>query len=301
MFDKTGSININGTLSSTEELENEVIFEGDRLEPEFSDVPGQWNNIWLFSGEENNTIEHLTLKNAVIGIYMVSIDNDETLPKLTINNSQIYNCVNFGVLTIHSALNGNNLVINNCGQASLALTQGGTYNFKHCTFANYFSSYNQVPVLINDYYETEDTLFISDVTANFDNCILYGSSSIGASLENRAGNQITFKCKFNHCLIKLIDYSNQFKNNPLYPSAGNVPDLVLYNECIIARSSTQDKPDFLDPQNNKLNLGDAEGGANGTADVTIAALVPNDITGTPRNTTATPDIGAYESTTFTED
>jgi hypothetical protein len=158
-----------------------------------------------------------------------------------------------------------------------------------------------VPVLINDYYETDDTLFVSDVTANFDNCILYGSSSIGMSLENRAGNQIAFKCKFNHCLIKLVDYSNQFKNNPLYPSAGNVPDLVLYDECIIARSSTQDKPDFLDPQNNKLNLGDAPGGANGAADVTIAALVPNDITGTPRNTTATPDIGAYESTTFTED
>ncbi|MCO6146552.1 hypothetical protein [Flavobacterium sp. NRK1] len=301
IVDKTGSININGTLSSTEELENEVIFEGDRLEPEFSDIPGQWNNIWLFSGEENNTIEHLTLKNAVIGIYMVSIDNDETLPKLTINNSQIYNCVNFGVLTVHSVLSGDNLVINNCGQASLALTQGGTYNFKQCTFANYFGSFNQVPVLINDYYETDDTLFVSDVTANFDNCILYGSSNIGMSLENKAGNQIAFKCKFNYCLIKLVDYSNQFKNNPLYPSTGNISDLVLYHKCKIARSSTEDRPDFLDPQNNKLNLGDAQGGANGAADVTIAALVPNDITGTPRNTTATPDIGAYESTTFTED
>jgi hypothetical protein len=279
--------------------ENQVIFEGDRLEPEFSDIPGQWSTVLLQEGSTANNLNNLIIKNAVLGIWQQG--GDGTSEALKLKNTQIYNCSNIGILTRKGSVSGNNVVINNCGQASLALTQGGTYNFKHCTFANYFSSFNQVPVLINDYYETDDTLFVSDVTANFDNCILYGSSSIGMSLENRAGNQIAFKCKFNHCLIKLVDYSNQFKNNPLYPSAGNVPDLVLYDECIIARSSTQDKPDFLDPQNNKLNLGDAPGGANGAADVTIAALVPNDITGTPRNTTATPDIGAYESTTFTED
>jgi hypothetical protein len=32
---------VNGAPSTTGKLENEVVFEGDRLEP-FSDVPGQW-------------------------------------------------------------------------------------------------------------------------------------------------------------------------------------------------------------------------------------------------------------------
>ena len=41
------SIHVNGTVSTTDKLENEVVFEGDRLEPDFSDVPGQWGTIWL--------------------------------------------------------------------------------------------------------------------------------------------------------------------------------------------------------------------------------------------------------------
>jgi len=43
-----GSMKVNGEPSSDPELlENQVIFEGDRLEPNFSDIPGQWGTIWL--------------------------------------------------------------------------------------------------------------------------------------------------------------------------------------------------------------------------------------------------------------
>jgi hypothetical protein len=37
-------------------------FEGDRLEPEYADVPGQWGTIWLTNGSTNNIINHLTIK-----------------------------------------------------------------------------------------------------------------------------------------------------------------------------------------------------------------------------------------------
>lgn len=299
IVDVTGILNINGTLSATEELENEVIFEGDRLEPEFSDVPGQWNNLWIFSGQDN-TINHLTLKNAVVGILMdVLID---TRPRLTINNSQIYNCVNFGILARHAILNGDNLVANKAGQASIALTQGGNYNFRHCTFGNYFGGFNQVPVLINDYQEISDgPILVSDLDAGFDNCILYGSSNLGVSLEYKFPEQTQFKCAFNNCLIKVFDSSKQLKNNPLYPpgiSDVNNPDLVAYTNCIIAKNSSTDKPDFLDPQSNMLNIGE-DSAANGTADATIAQAVGPDILGIAR--VAPYDMGAYESTPFVED
>lgn len=297
IVDNTATLKVNGTLSTTDKLENEVIFEGDRLEPEFADTPGQWNNLWIFSGQDN-TIEHLTLKNAVIGIYLTRV-NENTTPRLTMNNSQIYNCGNFGILTSHASLDGNNLVVNNCGQASLAITQGGTYNFKHCTFTNYFGSFNQVPVLINDYTETQNALFVSDVTANFDNCILYGSSNLGLSLENKAGTEIAFRCRFNNTLIKMVDFSNLLKNNPLYPFEANNATLVAYTNCLTPKLSTENRPDFEDARNNKLNLGDAEGGPNGSANPTVAATLPNDITGALRSTSA-PDMGAYESKPFAE-
>jgi hypothetical protein len=310
--DTDGTLNINGSLSSTEDMENEVIFEGDRLEPEFSDVPGQWGSLYLLS-KNNNTINHITLKNAVVGIFMYNYDTT-VQPRLTMNNSQVYNCGNFGVLGRNAIITGDNLALNNAGQAPLALTGGGTANFRQCTFANYFNSFNQVPVLINDYADIvkpdsgEVERRISNVVANFDNCILYGSSNVGISLEHKFPNDVTFKTKFNHCLIKTVDFSRVLKNNPLYPSEVsdvNDPEQALYTDCVIATTSTKDKPDFLDPQNNKLMIatkpdGNTNGpGPDGTADPAIAQAVGIDITGIQRQ--APYDMGAYESTTFPED
>ncbi|MCB0424651.1 MAG: hypothetical protein KDD13_08445, partial [Mangrovimonas sp.] len=63
------SIQVNGALSSDPEtMENEVIFEGDRLEPLYEDIPGQWGTIWLFDGSVNNSINYATIKNATVGI-----------------------------------------------------------------------------------------------------------------------------------------------------------------------------------------------------------------------------------------
>ena len=57
------SLHANGLLSTDDELlENEIIFEGDRLEPGFSEVPGQWQTIWLFSGSTAVSYTHLTLQ-----------------------------------------------------------------------------------------------------------------------------------------------------------------------------------------------------------------------------------------------
>ncbi|ALM50292.1 hypothetical protein AMR72_16215 [Flavobacterium psychrophilum] len=287
-----------GNEGDTPTPENKVIFEGDRLEPEFSDAPGQWVTVWIQEGSTGNNLNNLIIKNAVVGILMEA--STGTIEALRMNNTEIYNCGNIGILARRANINGQNLVINNAGQASLALTGGGNYNFKHCTFANYFGSFNQVPVLINDYYETVDAINVSNVNATFDNCIIYGSSNVGVSLEYKFPNDTAFKCAFNNCLIKMVDFSNQLRNNPLYPRAANNPELVAYNNCLTPASSVEDRPDFQDARNSKLNLGEATGGPNGSADPTIAATVPNDITGALRNTSA-PDMGAYESKAFPEE
>ncbi len=309
IVDSTGTLNINGQVSATEDLENEVIFEGDRLEPEFSDVPGQWGSLYILSSQDN-TINHLTLKNAVVGIFMDVVDTSFPQPKLTINNSQIYNCGNFGILTRHAVISGDNLAINNAGQASLALTQGGTANFRQCTFANYFGSFSQVPVIVNDYADVaidtgsgiEVERRVSSVdAANFDNCILYGSSNLGVSLEQLFPDDTQFKSRFKNCLIKIVDSSRQLRNNPLYPgevSDVNNADKAFYTDCKIAKTSIENRPYFEDPQNNKLNISE-DSAANALADATIAAAVGADILGNARS--AAPDSGAYESAPFPED
>ena len=66
-MDKGASLKVRG------ELNNEVIFEGDRLEPGFSEIPGQWGAIWLRAGSKDHEINHAIIKNNTIGILMDSI------------------------------------------------------------------------------------------------------------------------------------------------------------------------------------------------------------------------------------
>jgi len=144
------SIHINGAISPdvTKPQQNEVLFEGDRLEPEFEDTPGQWGTIWLREGSINNTINHLTLKNATVGL----LTENNTL---NISNSQIYNSANIGILGRSTTITGENLVINSAGQASLACSIGGSYQFTHCTFNNNWNSTKQVAVSVSNFEKTK--------------------------------------------------------------------------------------------------------------------------------------------------
>lgn len=312
IVDDTGVIKVNGSPSSDNEiLENEVIFEGDRLEPLYNDVPGQWVGLWIISGSTDNTLNHLTVKNAVIGIRAQNIlrVNENTRPRVTITNCQVYNASLYGIWGNHAFITGENIVANNAGVAALLITQGGDYDFKHCTFSNYFNSYQQVPVGILDYVDLEDpdnpgtaNRYISPLNANFENSIMYGSGNIGLSFERKGDSSVVFLTRFNHCLIKLVDYSNVLDNLAFYPYQGNVPALAEYTGCIYAETSTANKPNFEDPQNNKLNIfrqtGATTPGPEGGADPVVAAAVGNDIVNNPRPLApdTTPDIGAYEST-----
>lgn len=261
IVDDTGTLIIDGNVSTFDTdgnvlVDNEVVFESDRLEYDFSEVAGQWGTVLLFSGM-NNTIDHLTIKNATIGLFIQRI-NVSTTPKVTITNSQIYNCTNYGILARTALVNGQNVVVNNCGQAGLACSYGGDYNFTHCTFANYWPRPNQVPVVLDNY---DGTAPYALTNANFNNCIIYGSSSYGISLK-KEGN--LFNYNFRNCLIKFFDFG-QFETDPLYPIANT----TNYPNCIIARNSTTNKPDFLNPNNNKLIIGE-NSAAKGTADFSFS-------------------------------
>jgi hypothetical protein len=285
-------LEINGTASSDPETaENEVIFEGDRLEPGFANIPGQWFGVLLMSAEDN-AINHLTLKNAEIGILASAPIGDEvTKPKLSINNSQIYNHRNFGILGVNADIIAANLAANIAGQASVACTLGGNYSFKHCTFANYFNHPSQVPLLVNDYQLDGEVLRLSSLNATFENCIMYGSSSLGISLENAGADtpEVTFNCTFSNSLIKFVDFSNRFANHPLYQFNGD--GIVNYNNVLIAESSIANTADFVNPQRNNLNILNTSA-AIGIGSTTVAAQVPADLNNVSR--TANPDAGAYQ-------
>ncbi|MCX7547715.1 hypothetical protein OS188_07110 [Xanthomarina sp. F1114] len=282
------SLQVDGALSSDPDLlENEVVFEGDRLEPIFSDVPGQWGTIWLLDGSVNNNINYATIKNGAVGILCEGNPN-EVNNKLTITNSQIYNSSNFGILGRRTSILAENLVINNSGQTSFAATYGGKYNVTHSTIANYWNnSFRQFPaLLVNNFFDTADTRYVTDlIEANFNNCIIYGNDNPEFILDEIEDPNVVFNFKFTNCLLRFQDNYDNFTG----------PNYDFNNPALYELNVFNQNPDFKDTDKNQMIIGN-DSKANGIGNTSFAGQVPNDILGISR--TASPDAGAYQHTSL---
>jgi len=278
------ALNVNGSASTTDKLENEVIFEGDRLEPDFSDVPGQWGAIWLTDGSTNHKINHLTIKNASIGL-LIQNNNGTTVQ---IKNTQIYNSTNYGILAQTAKINGENIAINNAGLSALFCEYGGDYKFTHCTFNNNWPSSSQFSVKVNNYFNGAIPEVKNLTAATFNNCIIYGSYSNELKLDKKTG--ATFAYQFNNCLLKFDNTSNNYTNDPLYQFN---TDPAHYNNILLSNTLVKNDPKFFKIAENKLNI-DNTSAAFAKGNPTY--LIPLDILGTTR--TLPPDLGAYQNKPF---
>lgn len=278
------SLHINGLPSlDPEDLENEVIIQGDRLEPLYEDIPGQWEAIWLLNGSTNNRINHATIKNGTVGV--LSDGNQDDPSKLVITNSQIYNSSNFGVLGRGTSINAENVVLNNSGISSFAGTYGGNYNVTHCTIANYWAnSFRQFPALLlnNFIVDAENTVFTNPlVAANFTNCIIYGNDNPELLLEKEPSEVFNFK--FTNSLILFDDPTGYYSESQYDFSNTDHFENVIFNN----------DPEFLDPSKNQLNIrfgSAAEGAGISSGNLYV------DLSNTPR--TSPPDLGAYNAIEF---
>ncbi|XLS30935.1 hypothetical protein ACJD0Z_08920 [Flavobacteriaceae bacterium M23B6Z8] len=282
-----GTLKVNGSLSTDQDLlENEVIFEGDRLEPSFADIPGQWGTVWLTAGSTAHEINYLTVRNATVGILMDR--NDDNYPTLQIKNTQIHNSANVGLWGRTAFIDAENLVIGNAGQASLYCNIGGRYNFRHCTIANYWrNSFRDFSaVLVDNFVDLgENGIFSRDlVEANFENCIIYGNNELEFFAVGVDGVDLNYKLE--NTLLRFNDFSGQFENDPRF----DFSNPSLYNSVIL-----NEAPDFLNTRNSQFQIGE-NSAANSLGASATASLVPFDLLGSDR--TSDPDSGAYQSITF---
>jgi hypothetical protein len=264
---KGGSIKVNGTK------EQPVIFQGDRLEAFYREVPGQWDRIWLNEGSVDNEFNYVIIKNGVIGIQAEILENLMG-NKLKISNSIITNMSRSGILSRYYKIEAGNTVIANCGMYATELTMGGEYDFTHCTFANNWSyKLRKTPsVLILNYIKDQNNQIIAAPLqkADFKNCIIYGNLE-NEILEDNIGQGVEFNYSFNNCLIKT--------NRTL---SGN--NIILNQDPMFRKPLDRLEPDYQLQENspaiNKGNPAYATG---------IWATDKNEVL-----RTGNPDLGAYE-------
>jgi hypothetical protein len=195
-------VNTGATLNVNGVAGHPVIFQGDRLEPAYQTVPGQWGEILLSPGSINNTITWAVIKNGTNGIECDTVGNSS--PTLTIDHTIIKSMSNFGLLGQGTYITGNDLLIEDCQFYSLCLNIGGKYRFNQCTFTNYWSyAKRQTSLLyINNYYnDINNNVQSRDMdSATFYNCIIWGSSSEEVDLGQ--GGTGKFNYYFGNCDIE---------------------------------------------------------------------------------------------------
>jgi hypothetical protein len=267
---KGGSLKVMGTQ------ENPVVFQQDRLEPYFRDLPGQWDRIWLNEGSVNNEINYAVIRNGFIGLQAETLQ-EPMGNQLILTNTLIENMSGIGILGRQYAITGINNVIANCGQLGILL-QGGLYDFRHCTFANYFrDAVRQDPnlALTNYYVDPSDVLYIYNMDAYFGNSIVYGDKSEEMLLDYQ--EEATFNYQFDHCLLK---------------TEMNIGDDQLFPGCIKNKD-----PLFVDITKNNLALDTLSpaidmGSINVINSSSFPSIIDKDILGISR--ISSPDMGAYE-------
>jgi hypothetical protein len=264
IIDEGGELHINGSLNK------EVTLRGDRHDTKYDSLPANWNQVYLASGAYAD-VNYAIVRGGNHAFYL------ETDAQLDISNTKIYNFLYSGIYSIGGKVTGKNLAINNCGTADLLLEYGGTYDFTHCSFANYWNltlgaGYS---VYLSNAYQSPQGEVYKNLTAVFKNCIFWTRSADSIYLDKH--NDASFSYTFDTNLIK-----NSAKGIPIDGDPGFV-DILLNEDPLFYKTWFSNTLLSLKPESPAL----------GKANPTYANLVPQDINGISR--TNNPDLGAYQN------
>ncbi len=141
---------------------NLVRFGGDRLEPFYADIPGQWGGILFTPTSHDNRIRYAEIKNATFGVTIYNPENKLPHPAVQLDNTVIKNIsganVSFassalnivtiggtggGIISLSGQVNATNCLITNCGEYAVLGFGGGEFDFNFCTIANYTPAFQR--------------------------------------------------------------------------------------------------------------------------------------------------------------
>lgn len=259
---------VQGTLIVNGTTDEPVVFQGDRLEYAMRNVSGQWGGIWFLRGSIDNRMNNTVVKNGVFAARVDSLSENSN-PNLRLFNSIFLNQQVVGLTALTAQIEATNCVFANCGQFTFFGDIGGDYHFRHCTFANFNTSFNRKNPQFGfaDVQRDDNDKIIRtfDLAYKLENCIIYGSEEeeLIFDVKNKdAATQV-----FDHCLLKTKLAGFNINNNLLNldPKFKNFKDLDF-------------SLDSLSPAKD--------------AGAVLVPPVTTDIKNNPRD--AQPDLGAYE-------
>jgi hypothetical protein len=195
---------VDGTLIADGTNAEPIVFSGDRLDPDYRDLPASWPGIYFRGSSKNNLMRFAAIKNAYQAI-AVEQPSPNTNPKLRLEQCTIDNAYDAGILAVNSSIEASNCLISNSGN-NITVAFGGDYLFNHCTVVGYssFVSHRNPVLNVNNYALLGNNLVTNNLNASFKNCIFWGEGNGAVENEimvDKKGNN-SFTALFDHCLYK---------------------------------------------------------------------------------------------------
>lgn len=187
--------------------EKPILFTSLRHDGWYSFLPGQWQTIWFYNYSTGNVIDHALIENGTGGLrgYPGS--------QLAVNNSVIRNMSDCGIIGQGATITGRNLLVYDC-LASFTALIGGNYDFRRCTFANYWSYSGrklETLVLSNNMYVNGNVVGGNLEKADFTDCIVWGTYYNSEVLLSEAEG-FSFNYRFLHSIVK----GGEWSEDPLF-------------------------------------------------------------------------------------
>ncbi|MES2772955.1 MAG: choice-of-anchor Q domain-containing protein [Bacteroidota bacterium] len=276
-----GTLKVNGEKDTS----NRVYFRGDRLDPDYKDLPGGWPGIIFTNPSKDNVLNYAVIKNAYQAL-VVSGGIANMTPKLILNECIIDNAYDIGLFAFNSFINSRNCLFSNCGNeanlgeggSNILVRGGGIYNFDYATiatFSNVFQLHKQPVVYLSNSGGGTST---APLTANFNNSIIYGEGGLADNelVTDKQATSFAYSVTLNNVLYRAkTDPANL--NNPTGILKNTSPVFDTIN-------TSRRTYDFRLRANESpcINKGAA------------ATSILTDLDGTPRKKGVATDLGCYE-------
>jgi hypothetical protein len=266
-------------VNGEKDTANRVYFRGDRLDPEYKDLPAGWPGIVFTNSSRENVLNYAVVQNAYQAIVTTG-GAANAQPKLTLNECIIDNAYDVGLYAVNSSVQSRNCLISNCGNdatlgngGSNLLLIAGNYVFNHATVVTYASSYqtHKQPAV---YLSNTDGASPAPLTATFRNSIIWGE---GGMVEDELKTVQQTGAAFSVAL-----------QNVLYKAKAN-PSATISNSL----SNQQPLFDTVSSSRRIFNFRLRSGSPAENAGAALSGIA-TDLDGNPRVVATRPDLGCYE-------
>lgn len=202
---------VDGTASE------KVTFQGDRLEQDYDNVPGQYYGVYLDSADQC-VINHAQIKNGITGIHVESKLGGSSNTTLTLRNTEIWNNASYGMLLFDDPkIVAENVLIHSNAIHAMIVLQGADMKFTHCNLLGYGGGDGSYPAVgMRNYYTTNGVTTLTDIVGEFNNCVIYGAGDEELVMDTIDQGGVNISFLYRNCDIRLPSSNNPMFNNCLF-------------------------------------------------------------------------------------